>query len=79
VVNELETSAFVGDEVSYFRRAETSNACPPIECLNVALSERIYHVPLVEFSENVGPRFDLVRSIGVQGPYGLFLLEKRPI
>jgi hypothetical protein len=77
---DLETSAFVGEEVSYFQRAEMWKASPRIEGLRVTLSERLYRVvPLVEFLENIGPRLNLVRSIGVQGPHGLFLLAKRPI
>jgi hypothetical protein len=75
-VNDLDNIAFVlRDEVSYFWRTETSKASSCLEGLPVALSERLYHVPLIEFSGNIGPHLNLVRSIGVQGPHGLVLLE----
>ena len=73
VMNNLETFAVVGEEMSYFRRAETSKASSCIEGLTVALSERLYHVLLIKLSEKVCPRLNLVDGISVQVAHGLAL------
>jgi hypothetical protein len=67
VVDNLETSAFVGEEVIDFWGAETSEARSSIEGLPMALGERFYHVPLIEFAEHVGPGQHLVSSGGIRG------------
>ena len=65
VMNNLETSAVVGEEMSYFRRAETSNASSRVERLSVALSKRLHCIPLIELAENVSPRRNIVDSSSV--------------
>ena len=55
VVDNLEISAFVSDEMSNFGRAKASETRDRIDCLRIAIGESCDGVPLIELAENVGP------------------------
>jgi hypothetical protein len=66
VVNDLEAPAILGKEVSNLRRAEMSRSSSRIEGLHVSLRKRLYRIPLIELSKQIGPRFNVVRRVSVQ-------------
>lgn len=67
VVDDPEVTILVSNEVSNFWGAEASETHHSVQCLRVAIGERSYGVPLIEFPEKVSPCLCSLRVGVVRG------------